>query len=179
MRPQVSLEVLSGLCNPGDCLNFTQIFGINLVLVVVADILVFAAGVASARTLEIAGKTVMVLDGGIEELLVVVERLELLQQCPIEAVITSHHQLRIDAAVLVGGIGVGTDRPCGLLPLLKASLGQLALQLVGGLLPGLSSAVAHLHGVIARALDLGFLGVDGRGHKENGRGDQQVPHLYL
>ena len=66
-------------------------------------------------------------------------------------VIASHHQLRVNGALLVGGIGVGADRSGGVLPLLEHLPGQLLLQLVCGLLPGLTSAVAHLYRVIARA----------------------------
>jgi hypothetical protein len=109
----------------------------------------------------------------------VVQRLELLQQRPIEVVIAPHHQLRVDGAVLVGGIGVGAHRSGCLLPLLEQCLGDLALQLVCGLLPGPTSAIAHLNGVLARALDLGFLGVDGSGEQDNARGDQQVLHPGL
>ena len=54
---------------------------------------------------------------------------------------------------------MGADRLGRLLPLLEKCLGHLLLQLVCGLLPGLTSAVAHLYRVIARALDLLCLGV--------------------
>ena len=74
---------------------------------------------------------------------------------------------------------MSTDRSGRLLPLLEKCLGQLLLQLVCGLLPGLTSAIAHLHRVLARALDLGFLGVDSSGEQEHACGDQQVLHRDL
>lgn len=104
----------------------------------------------------------------------VVQWLEFLQQRPIEVVTAAHYQLRVNGALLKGAIGVGADRLGCLVPLLQECFGDLSLQLVCGLLQGQTSAVAHLHRVLARALDLGFLGVDGRGKEEKGRGDQQV-----
>jgi hypothetical protein len=74
---------------------------------------------------------------------------------------------------------VGADRSVRLLPLLEQLLGHLLFQLVCGLLPGLTSAIAHLHRVLARALDLGFLGVDSSGEQEHACGDQQLLHRDL
>ena len=74
---------------------------------------------------------------------------------------------------------MGADRLGCLLPLPQEYLGQILLQLVCGLLPGLTSAIAHLHRVLARALDLGFLGVDSSGEQEHACGDQQVLHRDL
>ena len=71
-----------------------------------------------------------------------------------------------------------TDRSGRLLPLLEKCLWHLLLQLVCGLLPGLTSAIAHLHRVLARALNLGFLGVSGRNHQQ-GTKQQQVLHRGL
>ena len=74
---------------------------------------------------------------------------------------------------------MGADRSVRLLPLLEQLLGHLLLQLVCGLLLGLTSAIAHLHRVLARALDLWFLGVDSSGEQEHACGDQQVLHRDL
>ena len=74
---------------------------------------------------------------------------------------------------------MSTDRSGRLLPLLEKCIGHLALQLVCGLLPGQTSAIAHLHRVLARALDLGFLGVDSSGEQEHACGDQQLLHRDL
>ena len=63
---------------------------------------------------------------------------------------------------------MGADRLGCLLPLPQECLGDLALQLLSGLLPGKTGAVAHLHGVLARALNLGFLGVSGRNRHQQG-----------
>jgi hypothetical protein len=74
---------------------------------------------------------------------------------------------------------VSTDRSVRLLPLLEKCLWHLLLQMVCGLLPGLTSAIAHLHRVLARALDIGFLGVDSSGEQEHACGDKQMLHRGL
>lgn len=53
------------------------------------------------------------------------------------------------------------------------------LQLVCGLLPGLTRAVAHLYRVIARALDLLCLGVGRTKRQYQGAKEQQVLHQIL
>ena len=73
---------------------------------------------------------------------------------------------------------MSTDRSGRLLPLLEKCLGHLLLQLVCGLLPGLTSAIAHLHRGLARALDLGFLGMSGRNRQKDTK-KQQALHLVL
>lgn len=93
----------------------------------------------------------------------VVQWCELLEQCPIEVVIAPHHQLRVDGAVLVGGVGSSAHRSGCLLPLLEEARGHLATHPGGGVLPGHLGAVAHLHRVLARALDRGVLGGSSRG----------------
>lgn len=74
---------------------------------------------------------------------------------------------------------MGADRSGGVLPLLEHLPGQLLLQLVCGLLPGLTSAVAHLYRVIARALDLLCLGVGRTMRQHQGAKEQQVLHQVL
>lgn len=101
------------------------------------------------------------------------------EQRPIEVVVASHHQLRVEGALLVGGADLSTDLSDGVLPPLQERLGELALRLVGGLLSGETSALASLHGVLARAEDLGFPGVDGHRQKDHAHGDQQVSHRDL
>jgi hypothetical protein len=78
---------------------------------------------------------------------------ELLQQRPLESVIASHHPLRVDRAVLVGGISGMTDRLGCFIPLLQERSGQLLEQLRSGLLPGRLSAVAPPHHGLTRAPD--------------------------
>jgi len=108
-----------------------------------------------------------------------VQWLKFPEQRPIEVVVASHHQLRVEGALLVGGVGLSTDLSDGVLPPLQERLGDLALRLVGGLLSRETSALAPLHGVLARAEDLGFPGVDGHRQKDHARGDQQVSHRDL
>jgi hypothetical protein len=74
---------------------------------------------------------------------------------------------------------VSTDRSGRLLPLLEKCLGDLALQLVCGLLPGQTGAVAHFYRVLARALNLGFLGVSGRNRHQQDTKQQQALHRVL
>ena len=74
---------------------------------------------------------------------------------------------------------MGADRTGGVLPLLKHLPGQLLLQLVCGSLPGLTSAVAHLYSVLARALDLLCLGVSRTKRQHQGAKEQQVLHQVL
>ncbi|MGA1114670.1 MAG: hypothetical protein ACO3TI_06960, partial [Aquiluna sp.] len=64
----------------------------------------------------------------------VVQRTELLQQCPIEVVVAPHHQLWVDGAVLVGGIGVDVTPFAAPVPMRAGGLVR-PLSIAGGL-PG-------------------------------------------
>lgn len=83
------------------------------------------------------------------------QRLKFLEQRPIEVVIATQQQLRVDAAVFVSRIRLGAYLPGGVLPMLELLLADLLLQLLVGLLQGQAGAVAHLNGGAARALNLG------------------------
>ena len=72
---------------------------------------------------------------------------------------------------------MGADRSGGVLPLLEHLPGQLLLQLVCGLLPGLTSAVAHLYRVIARAWVLSATGDCHGGKGLNDLLDSAIPRL--
>ena len=99
-----------------------------------------------------------------------------IQQRPIEAVIASHDQLRVNGAVLVGGISSTAERLGCFVPLFHQSLADLLAQLGIGLLPGLFSAVAHLHRVLTRALDRRWFGVSGSWKDCQDANDQQSSH---
>ena len=72
---------------------------------------------------------------------------------------------------------MSADRSGCLLPLLEHLLGHLALQLVCGLLPGQTSAVAHLHSVLTRALNRWFLGVGVGAHQQGRIGERNEQML--
>ncbi len=74
---------------------------------------------------------------------------------------------------------MSTDRSGRLLPLLEKCLGHLLLQLVCGLLPRLTSAIAHLHRVLAWAMDLGFLGMSGRNRQKDTKKQQALHRVLL
>lgn len=78
------------------------------------------------------------------------------------------------------GKGVGTDRAGRLLPLLEQGLGDFALQLIGGLLPGHLRAVPHVESVFARAMAvLRGLGVGCGGRQQQCAEEQEVPQRGL